>query len=342
MLLLKCDFSLTQKVFALMFKYAFLFKRKFMSSSITFRQIYMLKLVPKHLSFVLTKVLQHQLAEQGFSVSLRTIQCDLEHLSSIMGLTSSESHDGLKWCYLNSATEILPALQPIEALLLCTIKDQLSTQFPMVSLSQLEPRFDKADYTLNCSIKFKNWRDRVKVVSFGFPLTANPINEDIRKSVYDAVLNQQQINLSYLKQPNESNNYLLNAHGLIIRENSHYLVASKNETPNQFQLFKLSKMLEVLNPLDDNQPCTNDIKKYLNSNASGYLIKNEPIQLEMLVTGPALSLLEEASLAAKQSINLTQTLPKRIGKVEVEVEFTQKLVHFLLGFGGYIKVIKPV
>jgi hypothetical protein len=62
----------------------------------------------------------------------------------------------------------------------------------------------------------------------------------------------------------------------------------------------------------------------------------------MLVTGPALSLLEEASLAAKQSINLTQTLPKRIGKVEVEVEFTQKLVHFLLGFGGYIKVIKPV
>lgn len=289
----------------------------------------------------MTKALQQQLAEQGFEVSLRTIQRDLDHLSSIMGLTSSESPDGLKWCYVNSATEILPALQPSEALLLCIAKDQLSAQLPIVSLNQLEPLFDKAEHTLNCSIKFKNWRDRVKIVSFGFPLTANPINEEIRQSVYEAILNQQQIRLNYLKQPNESKNYLLNAHGLIIRENSHYLVASKNETPNEFQLFKFSKMLGVINQLDDNQDCTNDIKNYLNSNASGYLLKDEPIQLEMLVTGPALSLLEEASLSAKQSITLTQTVPKRIGKVEVEVEFTQELVHFLLGFGGYVKVIKP-
>jgi predicted DNA-binding transcriptional regulator YafY len=301
----------------------------------------MLKLVPKHPSFVLTKVLQHQLAEQGFSVSLRTIQRDLDHLSSIMGLTSSESPEGLKWCYVNSTTEILPALQPSEALLLCIAKDQLSTQLPLVSLNQLEPRFDKAEHTLRCSKKFANWRDRVKVVSFGFPLTAHPINEDIRKPVYEAVLNQQQIFLNYLKQPNEPKSYLLNAHGLIIRENAHYLVASKYESPNEFQLFKFSKMLEVRNQLDDNQVCTNDIKKYLNSNASGYLLTNEPIQLEMLITGPALSLLEEASLSAKQSVSLTQTVPKRIGKIVAEVEFTQELIHFLLGFGGYIKVEKP-
>ena len=312
-----------------------------MSSSTTLRQICMLKLVPKPPSFVLTKVLQHQLVEQGFEVTLRTIQRDLDHLSSIMGLTSSESPDGLKWCYVSSATEILPALQPSEALLLCIAKDQLSAQLPIVSLNQLEPRFDKAEHTLNCSIKFKNWRDRVKIVLFGFPLTANPINEDIRRPVYEAVLNQQQILLNYLKRPDRSKNYLLNAHGLIIRENSHYLVASKNESPNYFQLFKFSKMLEVIHQLDDNQGCTNDIKKYLNSNASGYLLTDEPIQLEMMVTGPALSLLEEASLSAKQSIVLTQTVPKRIAKVVAEVEFTQELVHFLLGFGGYIKVGKP-
>jgi len=312
-----------------------------MSISTTLRHISMLKLVPKYPSYVLTKTLQQQLAEQDFEVSIRTIQRDLDNLSSIMGITSSESVDGLKWHYVNSANEILPALQPNEALLLCIAKEQLLTQLPFVSLSQLEPRFSKAEHTLRCSTKFKNWRDRIKVIPYGFPLTAKPVNDDIRKLVYDAVLNQQRIQLLYQKALDVPTGYIINPHGLVIRENAHYLVASKTETPNDFQLFKFSKMLNVELCLEDNQACTADIKTYLNSNATGYLLSEKHVSLEMLVTGPALALLEEATLSKTQCVIIKKTLPERIAKVSADVEFTQELVHFLLGFGGYIKVLKP-
>jgi predicted DNA-binding transcriptional regulator YafY len=312
-----------------------------MSSHTTLRQISMLKLIPKSPSFILTKLLQQQLAEQGFEVSLRTIQRDLDNLSTIMGLTSSESADGFKWCYVNSTNEILPAILPSEALLLCIAKEQILAQLPIVALNQLEPRFSKAEQTLECSERYKNWRDRVKVVSYGFPLTAMPINEDVRQTVYDAVLNQQQIKLKYQKRPNNEKEYYLNPHGLIIRENTHYLVASKVLSQHDFQLFKFSKMTHAEKLFESNLACTSDIKRYLNSNATGYLLSDTHINLEMLVTGPALSLLEEATLSPNQKITIKELVPERIAKVEVEVEFTQELVHFLLGFGGYVKVLKP-
>ncbi|ALO34609.1 hypothetical protein CMT41_07675 [Colwellia sp. MT41] len=301
----------------------------------------MLKLIPKYPSFVLTKSIKQQLSEQGFEVTLRTIQRDLDNLSSIMGISSSESPEGLKWCYVNSGHEILPALQPCEALLLCIAKAQLSTQLPIASLNQLEPRFSKAERTLESSTKFKNWRERVKVVPYGFPLTAKPINEEVRTIVYDAVLNQQQIALSYQKQPGERKDYLLNAHGLIIRTNSHYLVATKTHSPDVFQLFKLSKILAVSNNLEDNQFCANDIKEYLSSNATGYLLSKKLIKLELLATGPALLIFEEAMLSENQKIDLIENSMVRTAKVKVSVEFTHELVHFLLGFGGYVKVLQP-
>ena len=310
-------------------------------SSTTLRHISMLKLIPKYPSYILTSSIKNQLAEQGFDVSLRTIQRDLENLSSVMGITCINSADGNQWQYINSGNEILPAIQPAEALLLCIAKEQLSSILPFTALNQLEPRFNKAEETLKISEKFKDWRDRIKIINTGFPLIANDVLDDLRSSVYEAILNKKQIKLVYRIKVGELKEYTLNSHGLIIRSNSHYLVASKFESPDNFQLFKLSKMHEVTALNEDNLPCESDIKTYLCTNASGFLLSKIPIKLEMLVTGPALSLLQEGTMSSNQTLKISQLKGKSIATVTATVEFTQDLVHFLVGFGGFVKVLQP-
>jgi predicted DNA-binding transcriptional regulator YafY len=316
-------------------------RKTIMSNSTILRQITMLKIIPKHPSFILTKTIEERLNAEGFTTTLRTIQRDLDKLSTLMGLITGDSPEGLKWSYVNNSNELLPALSPNEALILCIAQQQMNDQLPFDTIDALEPRFSKAEQTLASSPQFKNWRERVKVISFGLPLKANLIEEDIRKPVYDGVLQHKQLQLTYRKNNGDTQEYTLNAHGLIIREHTHYLVASKAETPNDFQLFKLSRISEVVLLVNNNMPCSNSIKHYLNSNASGYLLADRPIKMSLLATGPALAMFEEATLSSDQTIEIIKQTPRVVAQVNATIEFTHELTHFLLGFGKWIKVIEP-
>ncbi|GAW97892.1 WYL domain-containing protein [Colwellia sp. MT2012] len=46
-------------------------------------------------------------------------------------------------------------------------------------------------------------------------------------------------------------------------------------------------------------------------------------------------------LSENQKIDLIENSMVRTAKVKVSVEFTHELVHFLLWFGGYVKVLQP-
>lgn len=298
----------------------------------------MLKLIPKSPSFILTKQIHQRLLDEDFNVSKRTVERDLESLALLVGINATKDAEGFKWSYMSSASEFTPAIAPSEALLLCIAYRQMLDVLPFQCISNLEPRFLKAEQTLACNEKFKNWQDRVKIISFGFPLKAKAIDEKIRHTIYDTMLNGEQLAIEYQKDI-DTEKYLLNTHGLIIREYVHYLVASKSESPDTFQLFKLSKIKQTTRSYTDNQPCNNDIKHYLNSNASGYLLADEPIKLELLATGPALAMFEEAVLSDDQSIKIINQSTTPVGNVKATVEFSHELIHFLLGFGQWIKVI---
>lgn len=311
-----------------------------MSKSTILRQLTMLKLIPKHPSYILTKQVHQNLVDEGFNVSKRTVERDLDNLALLVGVDFTKGANGFEWSYINTASVFTPAITPSEALLLCIAYRQIMDTLPFKCISDLEPRFLKAEQTLACNDKFKNWQDRVKIISFGLPLKAKAIDDEIRSIIYDTMLNNEQLDIEYQKG-GDTENYRLNTQGLIIREHTHYLVATKGESPNTFQLFKLSRIKKATRSYVGNYPCKNSIKDYLNSNASGYLLAQEPIKLELLATGPALSMFEEAMLSDDQTIKIINKSSLLVGNVKATVEFSHELIHFLLGFGKWIRVTSP-
>jgi predicted DNA-binding transcriptional regulator YafY len=311
-----------------------------MSKSTILRQLTMLRLIPKSPSFILSKQLHQTLYEEGFSVSKRTIERDLDNLASLVGIDFTTSPEGFKWAYIKTAHEFTPALAPSEALLLCIAYRQIIDVLPFNCISDIEPKFLKAEQTLARNEKFKNWHERVKIITFGLPLKAKPIDDEIRCIVYETVLNTEKLVIKYQKE-DETVDYTLNTHGLIIREHTHYLVATKIESPDIFQLFKLSRIKRAIRSYEDNLNCKSDIKAYLNSNVSGYLLSNDPIKLELLATGPALAMFKEANLAEDQTLTIIEKSPQNIATVTATVEFTHELIHFLLGFGKWVRVTSP-
>jgi hypothetical protein len=97
-------------------------------------------------------------------------------LASLVGTDFTNSSDGFKWTYIKTAHEFTPALAPSEALLLCIAYRQITDVLPFNCISDIEPRFLKAEQTLARNEKFKNWHKRVKIITFGLPLKAKRIS----------------------------------------------------------------------------------------------------------------------------------------------------------------------
>jgi len=298
----------------------------------------MLKMIPKAPSFVLTKDLYEKLTTEGVGASKRTIERDLNKLKELMGLKSVESPEGNKWSYDKNNTELLPNMLPSEALLLSVAQKQLGHTLPESSINQLEPRFEKAKQVLNKMDKFINWQDKISILSSGYPLIRQTVNEAIRKQIYDAVLRENHITLIYQKRRGQqAGEYSLNPHGLIVRDYIHYLVATKEESPDKFQLFKLHKMKKVEESLKRFQPTQSDLSAYFKSNASGFNLSDEPQKIKLTASGPLASLLSENKLSEDQTFNwVDETM--RWAEISATVYISFDLIHFLTGYGKWVKV----
>lgn len=313
-----------------------------MNKSTILRQITMLKIIPKYPGFVLTKDLHRRLDEEGFSTSLRTVERDLVKLADVMGLISEEGAGGYQWAYINHARELLPALSPNESLLLMQAKQHLQNVMPFKALRSLEPRFDKAEATLAQNKTMANWQDKIRVVQGMVPLITTEINDAVREEVYEAILKEEQIQIVYEKNSGDTGDYSLNTHGLIIKDYVQYLVASKSSSPNVLQLFKLSQIQQASPKYLDNMHCNEDITAFINSDVSGFMIEQNPIELTMNISGSALTLLTNAKLSDTQHLEpFIGSTGRACARLTATVDFTFSLVHFLLGYGKFVEVLAP-
>ena len=301
----------------------------------------MLKVIPKAPSFILTTQLHQRLIDEGYTVTKRTVERDLQALSNIMGLVYGDSPEGFKWSYDITNTELLPNMSASEALLLTVAQQQLSHSLPENSISQLEPRFNKAKEVLSTNTKYANWNSRISVLHHGLPLIRHPLNECIREAIYQAVLGNSKIKLLYKKNRDEpSEEYLLSPRGLIVRDYLHYLVATKDDSPNKFQLFNLSKVEKVSETFHLIPNNDADLQAYFDSNPSGFVLEKDQLKLSLIAGGPLAQLLSDNALSEDQTFTWLNDKPTW-AKVTATVFITFDLVHLLAGYGKWSKVEEP-
>ncbi|MBW8189762.1 WYL domain-containing protein [Neiella marina] len=311
-----------------------------MSKSTTLRHLMMLKILPKYPSFILVKDLQSELQEEGFSVDLRTVQRDLRSMQDLMGLDCCDSPEGYKWRYARVNTEMLPNMRPSEALLLVIAEEFLTRVLPLESLRMLEPRLQKAKTTLDKDKNLGKWRNKLKVISGELELIPNSTDEDIRSTIYECILKDEKITITYRKRVNhEPLEYLLNPQGLIVRDHNQYLIATKSEALGQQRTFLLEKIISAertYQPVDDG--CQYSFDDAINRNPTGYMLKDELIKVCLRAKWVPARLLSNNKLSSDQT-------EKQLEGGWIEVYATTHLTYDLIGwicrFAEAIEVVQP-
>lgn len=306
------------------------------------RQWAMLRHIPRHPRKIDTACLQAKLAEGGYTVTRRSIQRDLVKLSVEFPLAS----DGAKpqgWSWHANADRLdIPALDPHTALTFRLVEDYLEPLLPTNTLAQLQPWFRSAagvlDSTQNNGIA--TWPDKIRVLPKGLPLHPPLINEMVQAELYQALLQEKRAAVSYRpRYGSGTKEYVVNPVALVVRDQMVYLLCTLWDYQDVLQL--ALHRVEHVQLLGETatRPTGFDLDTYIGQGKFGYVLSEEPLQLEAEFTRQGANHLAECPLSDDQSITV---LDDDKVLVRATVHDTEELRWWLRGFGDSVTVLAPI
>lgn len=198
------------------------------------RQWRTLRLIPRYPRKITTRELTSSLAAEGYSVTKRTIERDLQSLSSTFPLVVDDRSMPYGWSWQQGAQPLdVPALSPTEALSFLMLRQFLQPLVPASLLDQLAPYFGMAEQCLETQSasgkgrRTKDWLKKVAVVQPNQPLLPARISVEVQANLQEALLSNLQVNLRYRKRGESTDvEYLVHPLGLVQRGSVFYLVCT--------------------------------------------------------------------------------------------------------------------
>lgn len=252
-----------------------------------------------------TAAIHLALLDEGYEISKRTVQRDLEKLAEWAALDYEDDEFGQRrWFRDMKKPEVMDLVPASEAFLLVLSEKLLRKVVPVNLSDKLEEWLNKADAKLSSKHLFSNWKSKVNVVSDSYPLIYDEhhIDEEYRRVIYDCVLNEEKVIISYQSDRSiQAKDYTLNPLGLIIRDQSHYLVGTRDlapETPQLFLFHRISCAKKTY--LDITTPKTFSIEDYFAKNPTGWVLGEKVEEVVLKVKGYALDVVTHNKLAQDQ------------------------------------------
>ena len=310
-------------------------------SNTAVRYLTMLRMVPRFPKTITTTELAERLDGHGFEVTMRSIQRDLEKLSTDFPLLVDESTRPFQWSFDRDATiDIIPALDLPAALTFELARAYLSPMLPPRALSHLKPHFDEAHRTL---MREKNplgkWPDRVRVINRGLGGRRPAIDADVLETVTEALLRDVQCKLTYQARTwPEPEEIIVHPLGLIFRDPNVYLVGTieGREGIRQLVLHRATAGEPIEEPVE--RPEDFDLDLYIHSGAMGMLKSNKPVYLRLRCDKPALNHLIESPLGFDQT---TTEIDDNTFEIAVTVGDTQDLRWWLTAQAVHCDILEP-
>jgi len=306
------------------------------------RQWQMLRLVPRYPGKISTAELKQHLADEGFETTQRTIQRDLMTLSDIYPLTCDDRSKPFGWSWMAEADVMdIPGMDSHTALAFWLAGEHLEPMLPKTTLRQLQPHFKTAAHVLDNIPADKGapaWRDKVRVLHRGPKLKAPVINSNVQNQVYDALLRNRRIVITYQPRGKEDKKeYEINPLGLVLKDGIIYLVCSMWDYPD-IRLLTLHRMLDA-QVLDKpaSRPDGFNLDEYIASGELDFAIGGT-IKLKALFNRGAAFHLDERPLSDDQTI-VEQTDGRML--VTATMQDTSELHWWLLGFGDGVEIVAP-
>lgn len=168
------------------------------------RQWHMLRLVPRYPQKATVQFIRSALLGDGFDVTERTVQRDLNELSVVFPLAVDDREKPYGWSWQKEAPSFnLPGLTIPESLTLSMAEQHLKQLLPVSMMEQLKPHFEAAHKRLDAEPKPRRgraWLDKVRIVPSTQPLIPPRVSPEIQTTISEALLNERQIEIQYQKR----------------------------------------------------------------------------------------------------------------------------------------------
>lgn len=311
-----------------------------------YRHLLLLQMIPRFPRKVGTATIELQLEQRGVIIHRRSIQRDLEMLSTLFPLECDDKEKPYGWSWSAESPAVnIPTMPPPAALAFRMTQSFMSSMLPNEVTNQLTPYFKYATSVLNQTDKetLKTWPDKVRCIGRTQPLMPPNISAEIFAVVSDSLLESKRFQVSYLKRnADKPVDWTINPLGLVLHDNLITLVC----TMGNYQQLKDVRTMH-LHRIQSAQCCDDMaitpegfcLDTFISAGNFGYLKNQEAIRLKALFENDAAIHLEETPLSNDQRLT-----PKagNLVLVEATVADTAQLLWWLLGFGGRVEVLKPL
>ena len=287
-----------------------------------------------------------RLNDDGYSVTVRTVQRDLLELSTIFPIELNDKNPrDYGWRWEKGANLDIPGMSVSEALAMRLVEMHMKQLLPATMLEGLQGVFSLAQSKLDKIEKqtnnhTKDWLNKVRVVPPTQPLLPPLMNENIQANIYQALLENRQIAAEYQSMSSgQLKEYVLHPLGLIMRGAVSYLVATAwdYDQARLYALHRFSKV-EILDAAAET-PKGFSLDKAIASGMAEFANQGEPIRLEIRCADWVAAFLAETPLSADQT---TQAEPDGWVRITATVNDTWQLRWWLMGQGAGLEVCVPV
>ena len=280
------------------------------------------------------------LPESDYTVSRRTVQRDLEHLTRKFPISCEKVGRTHYWFWMKDARQVLlPHMSGSMAATLLMARDYLKPVLPAGVLGELDPFFAHASDVLE-DTPLKGWNSKVRILDRGPMLIPPKVNPDVRDVVYQALLDECQIKAGYKARGKDKHKeYTLNPLGLVVKGGVFYLLVMFDGHDNVRQLALHRMNNAALLDGKVQKPKGYSLKGYIEDEAGfSYPLSPEKIKLEAVFEASAAYHLTEVKLAPDQTVEFRKDDTML---VKATVADSDELRWWLRGFGDDVVVKKP-
>jgi len=309
-----------------------------------FRHWHLLRLIPRQPQKITVKSIASVLDSEGFDVTERTIQRDLQELSRLFSLVVDDRDRPFGWSWKKDARSFdLPGMTLNEGLAWVMLEQYLLQMLPSTSLQHLKPYFSSAHQRIKSEGAFnrsRSWIDKIRILPPNQPLISPQIDPQVQKTVSEALFNELRLEIRYRKK-NEAEPVVYQIHPLALIQRGHvlYLYARLFNYPDARSL--AMHRIEQVVPLNEPAvyPDDFDLDECVNRGVWGFGGEQQ-CELVLRFYERKGEHLYETPLASNQQLQWDDEVAG-ILTVRAIVPDTPQLRWWILGFGDCAEVLAP-
>ena len=304
------------------------------------RQWQMLNLIPTRAPGMTATELTAQLAEEGFTVSKRTVERDLNELSRQFGLTtqSPTGKPPFGWYYASGKRTDLGSVELVDAVSLALAGDVLEEMLPASMLGAVSGKITRAREKLKSLQRhpMAKWSEKVRFVPPTLMFQPPKIRPKVMEGVQQALVEERQLEVRYAAFNEKPRRLTLNPLSLVLRGPVPYLLATVHTYTDvcHFAVHRMEQALPGASPAI--VPKGYSVDEHIRSGGLNFG-SGKSLNLKAVLSHELATYLSETPLSADQKISFRNDR----WQLSATVQDSWQLQFWILSQGRGITITSP-